>query len=71
MYNCAQNDTACYDSCQAQGTAAAQSQSDALYTCIDNAWVGSCQSVCTSESQECWSCVDQACAAEYYACYGY
>ena len=63
---------ACYDTCFYQGSADAQAKMDAVESCWAQAATGSCKSQCTNpQSQTCWDCEDQACAAQETACWGY
>lgn len=70
MAACNQSDMACLDKCFYEGTAAAQAQMAALEQCDEQAFQTTCKSQCATESQACWDCLDQACAAQIAACFG-
>jgi hypothetical protein len=68
---CAENDQTCVDGCVTTGNAGAQIAYQALDTCAGAALQGSCASSCTDvQSDACWQCIDNACAAQVTACFG-
>ncbi len=63
------NDQACAEKCFLSGTATAQAQADAVEQCWYQAEAGVCKTQCANpQSQTCYTCEDQACAAQYAAC---
>lgn len=64
-------DATCIAGCISKGTADAQTKANALISCQQNAFQGSCSGDCaTPSSSACQACVSAACKTESDACLG-
>jgi hypothetical protein len=69
LQSCGQNDLQCFEACLSKLSAIGMGQYMASETCWDSAVKGVCAASCSDQqSQQCYTCVDGKCAAEFKAC---